>query len=251
MRVVIFEDEVYAANHLEQMLRQLVPNIEILAQISTVRKGVEWLKANTCDLIFLDINLADGLSFGIFEQVTVKTPIIFTTAYDQYAIKAFEVNSVDYLLKPISIDNLKRSIDKYNEIARTQPNNVDLNALINTFHHPEKVHRERFTVEYGDKIAIITVDDIAYFYSENKFTFIRTFSNKTYPLDLSLDKLIIMLNPKHFFRVNRAYIVNLKAIDAMNLMGSRSIKLTLSPPTTDIVLVSNSRYSEFKTWLNL
>lgn len=251
MKVVIFEDEAYAADHLEKMLHQLIPGIEVLARISTVRKGIEWLKANTCDLIFLDINLADGLSFSIFEHVAVKIPVIFTTAYDQYAIKAFEVNSLDYLLKPISIENLKRSLSKYNELVLENKSRLDIDALINAFNNPDKAYRERFTVEFGDKITVVQVDDIAYFFSENKFSYIRTHSGKTYPIDYSLDKLAIILNPKVFFRINRAYIVCLKAISAMNLMGSRSVKVTLNPPSSDIVMVSNSRYSEFKTWLNI
>ncbi len=251
MRVAIFEDEAFAAEHLEKMLLSLEPEMEIAARITTVRKGVEWLRKNSCDLIFMDINLADGLSFKIFEAVEVKTPVIFTTAYDQYAIKAFEVNSVDYLLKPIPVEKLRRSLEKFREYNTPTKQSIDIQTLLSSLSNPGQSLRERFTVEAGEKINVIPVTDIAYFFAMNKATFFRTKSNKTYPVDYSLDKLSDMLNPKHFFRVNRAYIVHLESIANMNLMGTRSIKLTLNPPSDDMVLVSNSRYSEFKEWLNL
>ncbi|RPH33303.1 MAG: DNA-binding response regulator [Bacteroidales bacterium] len=251
MNIAIFEDEAFAAEHLEQMLVQLVPGIRILAKISTVRKGIEWLKNNSCDLIFLDINLADGLSFKIFESVQVKTPIIFTTAYDQYAIKAFELNSIDYLLKPISIAILSKSIEKYRQLNSPQQIVHNLKEVLRNLNNAEPIYRERFSVEMGSKIKTVEVTDIAYFYALSKSTFFRTLSGHNYPCDLSLDRLAEIINPKSFFRVNRGYIVNLKAIAGMNLMSNRSIKLTLTPNTDEIVLVSISRLADFKKWLNI
>lgn len=251
MNVVIFEDEIFAAEHLEQMLLQLVPDIRILAKISTVRKGIEWLKHNNCDLIFLDINLADGISFKIFESIQVNTPIIFTTAYDQYAIKAFELNSIDYLLKPISADSLAKSIEKFKQLNKPQQMINDLKELLRNLNSTEPGYRERFSVEIGSKIKTVEVSDIAYFYALNKSTFFRTLSGNNYPCDFSLDRLADIVNPKYFFRVNRGYIVNLKSITGMNLMSNRSIKLTLTPNTDEIVLVSISRLADFKKWLNI
>lgn len=250
MRVAIFEDEAFTADHLENMLKTVMPSIIILTKITTIRKGIEWLSVNTCDLIFLDVNLADGLSFKIFEQVKVNIPIVFTTAYDQYAVKAFELNSIDYLLKPISVENLRHSLDKYAQMVNSRKTIPNFEALLETLTNPLQQYRERFMVEVADKIRTIQVEDIAYFYAMQKNTFFTTKRGETYNLEFSLDRIEPMLNPKSFFRISRSYIVNIKAIEGMNLLSNRSIKLTLLPATEEMVTVSLSRLSAFKEWLN-
>lgn len=250
MNVVIFEDETYAADHLERMLLQLEPDIRILAKISTIRKGVEWLRNNTCDLIFLDINLADGSCFEIFKFVQVNTPVIFTTAYLEYALKAFEINSVDYLLKPITIHKLKTSLEKFHQIHNPNKMIQNLSEMISKMANPETAYRERFSVEMGDKIKTVDVENIAYFFSMDKNTYFRDFNGHLFNSELSLDKISDTLNPKLFFRVNRNYIIQLKAVSGMHVMSNRAIKITLTPETTEEVMVSIARLGEFKQWLN-
>ena len=190
MKVVIIEDEKILANKLEEYLSEIDTSIEVLAKIGTVRDATNWLNNNEADLLFLDIQLSDGLSFDIFEQVDISTPVIFTTAYDQYAIKAFKNNGIDYLLKPISFDELRKSIEKYKDLFRNQTvYNPDFKAMINALKKKSESYKKRFTINVGSKIRIINTDDIAYFYSTNKAVFLRTINNQDFDVDYSLTKL--------------------------------------------------------------
>ncbi|MCD4788812.1 MAG: LytTR family DNA-binding domain-containing protein [Bacteroidales bacterium] len=250
MKVLIIEDEKIAANNLGKMLRQIDSNIYIQSKIDTIEGAVKWLNNNKTDLIFLDIHLADGLCFKIFEQIKVKTPVIFTTAYDQYAIKAFKVNSIDYLLKPIEIKELEQSINKFKELNQLQKaKEIDFNSLIDSFINKTK-YQERFIVRYGQKIKSIKANDIAYFYVKIENVFLCTKDNINYPVDFSLDKLENIINPKEFFRINRQFIVNFNAIENMYPLSKSRIKIELNPQTDCETIVSYSRLNDFKKWLN-
>jgi len=250
VKVVIIEDEVIAADNLENQLLTIDPEIEILEKIDTVRDAVVWLGSHTVDLIFLDIHLSDGLSFTIFEEAEIQTPVIFTTAYDQYTLKAFKLYSIDYLLKPIDINELKQSLVKYKNFAgnSAQPT-VDIQSLLESF-KPQKEFQKRFVVNAGQKIKMIKTGEIAWFNGSDQGTFLCTFSNSNYAIDFSLDKLENMIDPEIFFRINRNYIVNIEAINEMYVLAKSRIKVELKPKPSDETLVSFNRMSGFRKWIN-
>ena len=251
MNVLIIEDEKIAANNLEKMLYKIDKNINVQSKIDSIEESVKWLSNNNTDLIFLDIHLADGLCFKIFEQVKIKTPIIFTTAYDQYAIKAFKVNSIDYLLKPIEHKQLEQSLEKFKELNQTQnAKTIDFEELIN-FYNNKVNYQERFIVRYAQKIKSIKTNDIAYFYVNDENVFLCTKDNNNYPIDYSLDKLENIINPKDFFRVNRQFIVNISSIENMYSLSKSRIKIELKPKFNNGIIVSFSRMSDFRKWLNI
>jgi len=250
MNVVIIEDESHAAEKLERQLKELDSKIDVIAKIESVKNAVNWLKKNNSDLIFLDIHLSDGLCFKIFDEVEIKTPIIFTTAYDQYAIQAFKVNSVDYLLKPINKFDLAQSYEKFREYYQVE-GNVDytsLREMINDMR--EKKYQSRFLVVQGDTIKTVLVQDIAYFFAEGKYTFLVEKQGERYLIDTTLEKLNNVLNPEEFFRINRGVIVHLHSIKKMNTWFSRRIKLELIPSFEKETIVSTERVKDFKEWLN-
>jgi len=250
MKVLIVEDENIAAEKLSDMLLAINKQIDILAITSSVKETERWLAQNEAELIFLDIQLSDGLSFSIFENNAVETPVIFTTAYDQYAIKAFELYSIDYLLKPISKTKLEQSIEKFNRIKSTHL--LDFKHLNELIQSAKPTYKKRFIVQIGDHIKKIDTTDIAYFYSWEKSTYLTTNNGHTYPLDLSLDSIMNMLDPECFFRINRKYIVQMGAIKKMTAFSRSRIKLTLTPPTDnpDAPLVSVERAARFKQWID-
>ena len=251
MNVLIIEDEKVAANNLEKMLHKIDEKIFVQDKIDSIESAVKWFHNNKTDLIFLDIHLADGLCFKIFEQIKIKTPIIFTTAYDQYAIKAFKVNSIDYLLKPIEIQELEQSLEKFKELNQIQnANTIDFDALIN-FYNKNIEYQERFIVRYAQKIKSIKTNDIAYFYVSNENVFLCTKGNNNYPIDYSLDKLENIINPKYFFRVNRQFIVNISSIKNMYSLSKSRIKIELKPKPDNEIIVSYNRMSDFRKWLNI
>lgn len=246
MKVLIIEDEVLAADNLAFLLKQINPEIEILSKIESVRKAVTWLKNNTCNLIFMDIQLSDGDSFTIFQEIEVKTPIIFTTAYDQYAIKAFKHNSVDYLLKPINKDELKQSLEKFQTYHNQ---NFDIQSIIKSF--SKKInYQERFLVSAGMKLRTIKTTDVSYFYVQEKGVYLCTFENKNYDINYTLDKLQEILDPGLFFRINRQYIVNIEAIENMITVSKSRLLLEIKPKPANEVIVSFNNVHDFKLWLN-
>jgi DNA-binding LytR/AlgR family response regulator len=248
MRTVIIEDEKLAADNLELMLHSLDPDIKVITKIESVRNAVKWLTSNTCDLIFLDIQLSDGNSFNIFEQIEVKIPVIFITAYDQYAIKAFKYNSIDYLLKPINKDELAQSMQKFKEYFRNRQL-PDFKALIETIRHPFN-YQERFLVNAGQKLKTIKTCDIAYFYVQSKGVFLCTKEDKHYDISYTLEKLMEMIDPKVFYRVNRQFIVNIEVIENMFTVSKSRLKLELRPKPHEEVIVSVNNIQEFRLWLN-
>jgi len=250
MKVLIIEDETLAAERLEKMLKEIDPAVQILDKIGSVKDSVKWLTNNRADLIFLDIQLSDGVSFNIFEQLNVPIPVIFTTAYDQYAIKAFNLNSVAYLLKPIRKAELKESLEKYKSMKSAF--GIDFDHLMATYQGKKTDYKKRFLIRIGDKYKKVETNEIAYFYALDKSIFFKTFAGKTLNIDYSLDALEELLNPEQFFRINRKYIVNIEAIDNMVAWGRGRIKLDLKPALEEEMeaIVSVERSGDFKNWLN-
>jgi DNA-binding LytR/AlgR family response regulator len=250
MKVLIIEDEIFAAEKLEDMLHEIDPEIKVLAKLGSITESAKWLMQNNADLIFLDIQLSDGISFSIFEQVTINTPVIFTTAYDQYAIRAFQLNSIAYLLKPIRTSELAESLIKYKSLKSAF--HIDFETLLANIQGKEPGYKKRFLIQIGEKIRKVEVSETAYFYSLDKGIYLQTFEGKSYPVEFTLDKLETMLNPASFFRINRKFLVNIESISKMIAYSRGRVKLELKPkPDEDFdTIVSIDRSSDFKKWLN-
>ncbi len=250
MKVLLLEDETLAADRLEAMLREIQPGIEIVARLKSVAAAVDWLSANKHpELIVTDIRLLDGLCFDIFSQVKVEVPVIFTTAYDQYAIRAFEVNSVDYLLKPVQREKLEVSLQRVQQRKlETAPDYSRVLDLIKNASLPS--YKSRFMVRLGQRIVAITTDKIGYFFSESKLTYIVTLDGKKLPIDQPLDELIEILDPKRFFRANRQFIVAFESIAEIHPYFKGRIKIVLQPKTEEEVVISSDRTPEFKRWID-
>ena len=251
MKAVIIEDEKIAADLLKNLICQLDEDIEIVTILQTVEDSIEWLSNNQHpDILFVDIHLADGSSFSIFEKTEVKCPIVFTTAYDEYALKAFEVNSIDYLLKPINKDDLQRALNKYKNL-KGEERDLDYKKFVSRFLvETEKVnnYKEYFLVPERDKLVPLAAKDIAYVYIDLKLIKAVTFSSKIHYLNQNLDEMMNQLNPKMFFRANRQYIVAHDAIKDVSIWFGNKISLNLMIPTEEKIIVSKARVSEFKNW---
>lgn len=250
MNLVIIEDEARSARNLERMLKKYDSTIHVLAQLPSVRESVAWFAQNpTPDLVLMDIHLEDGLAFSIFEQIHLTVPIIFTTAYDEYMIKAFKVNSIDYLLKPVEEEELINALTKFKTLrsVSASPDLTQLLQVVQQFR--ESPYKERFMVSIGTKIRSIETADVAYFYSEDKATFLMTKEGQFLPLEYSLDQLAGLLNPVQFFRVNRQLLVARSAIQMIHTYSAGKLKLDLVPPSRQEVFVSIHRLSDFKDWL--
>lgn len=253
MKVVIIEDEAFAALRLKKMILDFNPEIKILAELESVEDSVKWFRSNPePDLIFLDIHLEDDLSFSIFDQVNISSPVIFTTAFDEYAIKAFKLKSIDYLLKPIVHEELAAALKKYEQFSGLHPSAIDLQSLYSLITDKDKKYRERFSISIGTKIKMVEVADIAYFFVMDKGVYLRTTQGSTYSIDFTLDKLAEMLNPGSFFRINRKYLINITSIANMVSYSRGRVKLELKPKADDEfdTIVSIDRSSDFKKWLN-
>ncbi|MFZ0490095.1 MAG: LytTR family DNA-binding domain-containing protein [Salegentibacter sp.] len=249
MNVIIIEDEKPAARRLQRMLAKM--NIEPQVMLYSVSESIEWFSQHPHpDLVFLDIQLSDGLSFEIFEAVDVKSAIIFTTAYDEYALKAFKLNSVDYLLKPIDEEELEAAIAKFRENSGSSTKGFsmeDFRSLLNISEAPS--YKKRFTVQVGQHLKIIETADICCFYSENKATYAHTELGRAYLLDLSLEALEKELNPEHFFRINRKSIVQLKFIKDIVAYTNSRLELKIKAFEESSLIVSRERVKDFKSWL--
>lgn len=250
MNVLIIEDESFAADKLERMLKEIDPSINVLDKLGSIKESAKWLFGNNADLIFLDIQLSDGISFSIFDQVSINTPVIFTTAYDEYAIKAFQLNSISYLLKPIRKNDLAESLQKYRNLKSAF--SIDFDLLLANIQGKEPEYKKRFLIQIGDKIRKVDVSEIAYFYVLDKGVYIRTFQGNSYSIEYTLDKLESILNPSAFFRINRKYFVNMDSISNMVAYSRGRVKLDLKPIADDELdtVVSIDRSAEFKKWLN-
>ena len=249
MRAIIVEDEKHARDNLEKLLRELDPGIEIQAKLDSVRSAVAWLRANETDLIFLDIHLADDLSFKIFEQTKVTAPVIFTTAYDQYALRAFKVNSLDYLLKPIDKEELAQSLEKYRATRPPQPT-IDVAQLLHALQQPQRTYQQRFLVNRREKILSVKTDDVAYFEGEDRYVYLVKRDGSRFIVEYKLSDLEELLDPVHFFRLNRSYIAHFEAIDKITVLSKSRVKVDLKPAAPREVIVSTETARDFKAWLN-
>ena len=248
MNCLIIEDEKVAAERLIGLIKNYDPSIEISEKILSIKKAVDWLNTNIApDLIFMDIQLADGLSFEIFKQTLVKTPIIFTTAYDEYALKAFKVNSIDYLLKPIDQSELNNAIDKFkkNNTSKEIPTQVFDNIL----HSLTKNYKSKFAIKVGERIKIFTTDDIECFFSMEKYTFLQNASGRDYAINYSLDQLVDLIDPTKFFRINRKFVVSFSAISDIVSYSNSRLLVKLNSNTSEDLIVSREKVQDFKKWL--
>ncbi|WP_347838914.1 LytTR family DNA-binding domain-containing protein [uncultured Draconibacterium sp.] len=251
MRILIVEDEPLAAAQLAAHISALQPEAQILAVCDTIKASVEWLQKNKApDLAFFDIQLGDGLSFEIFEQCNFTQPVIFTTAYNDYAIKAFKVNSVDYLLKPIERTELKKALDKFKQLSQPTKSILTpelLNEVVASL--KTKNYKERFLVKVGTHLRVIETTDVLYFYSFEKGTYAKLNDGKDYLLDQSLELVEGMVNPNTFFRINRKYLVALKSINDVVAYSNSRLKLKVHHHTDDDFLVAREKVKSFKSWL--
>jgi len=249
MRAIIIEDENLTARRLQSLLEDCDPAIQVAAVLPSVAESVDWLRRHgQPDLIFMDIHLEDDLAFRIFEQVDVHAPVIFTTAYDEYMIRAFKVNSIDYLLKPVNPDELAQAVGKFKAL-RAHFANPHLDSLLQFISQKEPAYKSRFMIPVGTKLKSIETKDVAYFFSEEKLTFLVTKDGHQFPIDYSLEKLIGILDPKYFFRVSRQFIVSFGSIQQVHTYIKGKLKLELHPKSRLEVLVSGDRMTDFKEWL--
>lgn len=253
MHVVIIEDEQLTAERIATLLRQVDPGIVVLDIIDSVKRSVEWFDTHSKpDLVFMDIQLADGLSFDIFERVIIDIPVIFITAYQEYAIRAFKVNSVDYLLKPVSEEDLRGALDKYRryhnqELSIPRIGGDLLQSIRDMISRP---HKNRFMVRVGDHIRTIDVDQILYFYSLQKGTYMHTDDKHNYVVDYTLGKLEELLDPRLFLRINRKYLISHRAILDVLSLSSGKLKVLLQHSGDDEIFISRERIATFKSWLD-
>lgn len=250
MKILIVEDEILLAKELRKMLLSIEPSAEICGSTRSVEETVQWLKQNDQpDLVMMDIELADGQSFDIFKQVQLESAVIFTTAYDEFAIKAFKVNSIDYLLKPVKESELRVAIEKFKKTKQHQP--ISMLELLKKIEQlgNQPGYRSRFLIKQGQKMVSIDISEVAYFYSENKCTFMGTNQNQKYIIDLTLDELEKELAPQQFFRANRQYILSGKSIVSIHSWFNQKLKAEVKPPTEEHIIISRDRANAFKAWM--
>ena len=248
MNCLVVEDEKVAAERLVGLIKKYDPSIVISEILQSVENAVRWLNTHQApDLIFMDIQLADGLSFEIFEQTLVKTPVIFTTAYDEYALKAFKVNSIDYLLKPIDLGELKNAIDKFKE--NNSVKEIPAQVFDNIMHSLTNNYKNKFVIKVGEHIKVFTTKDIQCFYSMEKYTFLRNNSGRDYAISYSLDQLEDLLDPAFFFRINRNFIISSSAISDIISYSNSRLQVKLLSNTSDELIVSREKVQDFKNWL--
>ena len=252
MNILIVEDEALSARRLKAMVMEIDPTFRILEITDSVRNTVNWLKSNPApDLMLMDIELTDGKSFDVFEQVEVKCPVIFVTAYDEYAIKAFRVNSIDYLLKPVKQEELERGIDKLRSLKQQfskEASGLNIQSLLHEF-QKQSSYKERFLIKQADRMLPIETFDIAYFQTKDKHNYIHTFDDKEYVTDLTLDEIEKTLDPKKFFRANRQFLVSATAVEKIHFWFSSKLKVDLRPKASEEVVVSREKAMAFRTWL--
>lgn len=250
MKILIIEDEEQAYKRLQKIIKEALPAAEILGVVMSVKSAIDWFKKNNMpELVFMDVNLADGISFEIFKQITITAPIVFTTAYEEYAIQAFKVNSVAYLLKPVNKEAIKEALDKLEQLKGTKPSVIDYSTLLKTLQQPIVNYRERFVVKLGDNLRSIAVEEIAYFFTENKANFLCTLDGKKLPIDFNLDEVEGMINPKKYFRINRQFIIGMASIEEMKSYTRSRVIIKVKPPTTLDTIVSVERAGDFRNWL--
>jgi DNA-binding LytR/AlgR family response regulator len=250
MNILIIEDEKPAARLLQRKIEKLGYQVNTL--LHSVEESIHFFQNNTHpDLIFLDIQLSDGLSFEIFEAIDIKSAIIFTTAYDEYALKAFKLNSIDYLLKPIDEDELEIAVAKFkNQFQKSSVASLDFEMIKKMLVNPvDREYKKRFTIKLGQQLKMITIDEVECFYSENKGTYIHTKDNRDYLIDSTLEVLETEINPKEFFRISRKFIIPLQAIKEIQVHSNSRLKIILPTYKGDEVIVARERVGDFKDWI--
>ncbi|MGL2966949.1 LytR/AlgR family response regulator transcription factor [Flavobacterium sp. XGLA_31] len=250
MNIIIIEDEKPAARLLQRKVEKLGLQVNML--LHSVEEAIHWFSHNEHpDLIFLDIQLSDGLSFEIFETITIKSAVIFTTAYDEYALRAFKLNSIDYLLKPIDEDDLETAVNKFKARNIAASNlSLDFEMIKKMLVNPvERSYKKRFTIKMGQQLKMVNIEEVECFFSENKGTYLHTFENRDYLLDTTLEQLETELNPTAFYRVSRKFIVPLAAIKEIQLYSNSRLKVILPSYKDDEVIVARERVNDFKEWL--
>ena len=251
IKALIVEDEKPAAEHLVRLLHECDHEVTVLHMTDSVSQTVNWCRNNPLpDLMFLDIQLADGLSFEIFNQLAIQCPVIFTTAFEEYAIRAFKINSVDYLLKPVGLDDLNFALGKFSKQAMQPASNILLGQKVEILMQMmTRQYKSRFVVHAGPRIHTIESSHIHYFYSLEKSTFLRTDTGKSYDVNYSLDQLEQQLDPKQFFRISRSHIVNIEAIQEMVSYSSSRLRLIVKGSDDENIIVSKRKINDFKVWL--
>ncbi|HQA73955.1 LytTR family DNA-binding domain-containing protein [Flavobacterium sp.] len=250
MNIIIIEDEKPAARLLQRKVEKL--GLQVNHLLHSVEEAITWFNSNTHpDLIFLDIQLSDGLSFEIFETIDIKSAVIFTTAYDEYALRAFKLNSIDYLLKPIDEEELSIAISKFsNQFQKNTVSSLDFEMIKKMLVNPiEREFKKRFTIKMGQQLKMIAIEEIECFYSENKGTYIHTLDNRDYLIDSTLEQLEAELNPEDFYRVSRKFIISMKSIKEIQLHSNSRLKVILPSYKADEIIVARERVVEFKEWL--
>jgi len=250
MKAVIIEDEAVASQKLERMLSQVASDIQVIARLQSVEESIEWFSLNAApDVVFMDIHLADGSAFSIFDKVQISCPVVFTTAYDEYALKAFEVNSIDYLLKPINQKYLERAVLKLRNLTTTKTDNTEMiSSVLAAFRQTKMVYKSNFLIPHKDKFIPLAIDRIACFYTENKMVKIITDDHQVFSMDSSLEELYTQLDPSQFFRANRQFIVSHKAIKDISVWFGSKVSINLFVTVPEKIIVSKARVAEFKTW---
>ncbi len=250
MNIIIIEDEKPAARLLQRKVEKL--GLQITTLLHSVEESILWFQNNAHpDLIFLDIQLSDGLSFEIFENIEINSAVIFTTAYDEYALRAFKLNSIDYLLKPIDEDDLETAVNKFKARNNSTPSlSLDFEMIKKMLVNPiDRTFKKRFTIKMGQQLKMINIDEVECFFSENKGTYLHTFENRNYLLDSTLEQLETELDPQNFFRVSRKFIIPMKGIKEIQLHSNSRLKVILPSYKEDEVIVSREKVADFKNWI--
>lgn len=250
MKAIIIEDEKLSAEHLARLLKKVDDSIEIIATFDSVKKSIEEFKKGVkADLLFVDVHLADGLSFDIFTKIAIDTPVIFTTAYDEYAIKAFKINSVDYLLKPIGTEDLKIAIEKFRKLNAGSQSTI-IENIASAYQSINKQFKNRFMVKMGDTISSIKTEEITHFISEDGLVLLATENGKRYVIDYTLDNLETLISSDTFFRINRKVILNISSIQKVSSYFNSRLKINANFLNEDDCIVSRERVNDFKAWLD-
>jgi two-component system, LytTR family, response regulator LytT len=252
MKILIVEDEELAVKKLRKNLLSVTENAEIVGVTDSIKTTVEWLHENPHpDLILMDIELADGQSFEIFNLTEVRSPVIFTTSYDEFALKAFKVNSLDYLLKPVQKEELQAALNKYQKLKQSSEGNLNMDNLVKELQQKlrPKSFRKRFLVKHAQKLASVEISDIAYFYSDGRLNFFKTNDNKKYVVDYTMDELEDMLDPERYFRISRSFYVSINSVEKIDDYFGNRLILGLKPAVDKEALVSREKVTDFKNWL--
>jgi two-component system, LytTR family, response regulator LytT len=252
MKILIVEDEELAVKKLQKILSAVDPNAIVAGITDSIKSTVEWLEKNPSpDLILMDIELNDGQSFEIFNLAEVKSPVVFTTSYDEYALKAFKVNSLDYLLKPVQKEELQAALDKFKKWQGARNTDINMDNLVKELQQKLKprAYRKRFLVKHAQKLASVEIEDIAYFYSDGRLNFFKTTDNKKYVVDYTMDELENMLDPEKYFRISRSFYVSIHSVDRIDDYFGNRLILGLKPAVDKEALVSREKVSDFKKWM--